>query len=101
MGDRKDQAELPIDYILVQTILLFPRSDVSIDDGLLCLLVEGRDYRVGTSIQVVIVIFGFGVFEVDWNFQCLKMGTDRWASGVADLDPRIDTQESRYSWKGR
>jgi hypothetical protein len=46
MVDMKDQAELLTDYILVQTILQSPRSDVSIDgDYLSDLLEEARDCR--------------------------------------------------------
>ena len=77
MVDMKDQAELPIDYILVQTILRYPRSDVSIAADLSDLLEEARNCRLDMYTLIVIVIMDFGIFEADWNFHCSKTGTDR------------------------
>jgi hypothetical protein len=79
MVDMKDQAELPTDYILVQTILRFLRSDASIAaDCLSDLLEEARDCRLGMYTLIVIVIIDSGVFEVGWNSHCSKRSTDRW-----------------------
>lgn len=78
MADMKDQAELPTDYILVQTILRYPRSDASIAVDLSDLLEEARDCRLDMYTLIVIVIMDFGTFEVDLNFHCSKPGTDRW-----------------------
>jgi hypothetical protein len=86
MVDMKDRAELPIDYILVQTILRSPRSDVSIAADLSRLLVGEREYQMGTGNRIVIVVIDFWVFEVDWNSHCSKRGTDRWTESVVDLD---------------
>ena len=101
MADMKDKAELLIDYILVQTILRFPRSDVSIAADLSDLLEEARGCRLDMYTLIVIVIMDFGTFEVDLNFHCSKTGTDRWTCSVAGLDSSIGRQESRYSSKDR
>lgn len=76
MVDMKDQAELPTDYILVQTILRSPRSDVSIAADLSDLLEEARDCRLDMYTLIVVEIIDFGIFEVDWNSHCSKRGTD-------------------------
>ena len=74
----KDRAELPIDCILVQTILRSPRSDVSIAADLSRLLVGEREYQMCTDNRIVIVIIDFWVFEVGWNSHCWKRSTGRW-----------------------
>jgi len=60
MADMKDQTELPIDYI--QTIPL--HSSIADVD----LLADD------CGMDTLVVTMDFWVFEIDWNYHCLKRG---------------------------